>query len=73
MSDVERRMEVLEQRVGHVEVELQALKNTLQEIKKDTAELVDLLKGARVFAKVLSWFVGISAGIGTIYAMWWKK
>ena len=73
MSDVERRMEVLEQRVGHVERELDALKNTLQDIKSDTAELVDLLKGAKVFSKVVSWVVGLSAGLGTLYAMWWKK
>ena len=73
MSDVERRMEVLEQRVGHVEVELQALKNTLQDIKSDTAELVDLLKGGKVFARVVSWIVTLAAGAGGIYAMWWKK
>ena len=73
MSDVERRMEVLEQRVGHVERELDALKSTLQDIKSDTAELVDLLKGGKVFARVVSWIVTLAAGAGGIYAMWWKK
>ena len=76
MSDVERRMEGLEQRVGHVERDLEALKVSVKTntdltraIKDDTAELVVLLKGGKVFGKFVSWFVGLSAGVAGLYAM----
>ena len=72
MNDMER-IALLEQRVGHVERELETLKDTLKDIKSDTAELVDLLKGGKVFARVVSWIVTLAAGAGGIYAMWWKK
>ena len=37
-------------------------------VKADTEELITLLRGSKLFAKVITWTVGIVAGIATAWA-----
>jgi lysylphosphatidylglycerol synthetase-like protein (DUF2156 family) len=78
---MEDRVRALEVRFGSVDLKIAMLEQAVltntavtKSIKEDTAELVTILKGSKVFAKVLSWAAGISASIAGVYALMkgWK-
>lgn len=43
-----------------------AVKLTADQVKKDTAEIVDLLKGLKVFGSIAKWVLGLASVIGII-------
>lgn len=68
MDDIEKRVLALENRVTAVEQAVLANTALTRDIKADTAELVVILKGSKVFARLLSWAAGITAACAGVYA-----
>ena len=75
LGDLEKRVGALEQSVGDIRVEVQRLDDDLKTntavtaaIKSDTAEIVALIKGGRVFGKIVAWTVGTAAAFAGAWA-----
>jgi hypothetical protein len=65
----EIRIVALEGHVSNLRIAVSNLASAVQtntevtrEIKADTAEMVSLLKGGKIFGKVVAWAAGLAAG-----------
>lgn len=76
MADHEERIQRLEGQVSDMRVAmadvtsgLKATTETTQAIKADTAELVSLMKGGKVFGKVVAWTAGLGSAAVALWHM----
>ena len=70
----EERITQLETHVSDIRVKMEGIDKDVKAnteviaaIKADTAEIVQLMKGGKVFGKLLSWFIGISVACTAVY------
>lgn len=79
MEAHERRLVTLETQMGDMRVLVSRIDSDLQQntevtsaIKRDTAEIVELMKGGKVFGKFVAWVCGLGVAVIGFYHLFVK-
>lgn len=65
--DLEQRVERLEVEVAEMKTAISSNTAVTQSIKKDTEELIALLKGGKAMGKLIAWLAILTVGVKSIW------
>ena len=66
---LEERVSNLEDQVAAMETNVRRNTVVIEAIKRDTEEVIGLLRGGKLFGRLIAWLATVAAGLGVIWAM----